>query len=178
MIDKKILLNFFNFESPCPKVIKDCEGLRNLYKKQKEAITSKRCTTCTVADFTDNFITKVLYKNYFHINKLNKKQIVKEPSKKQNKEVYNDVFLRKNLYKNGLPITETTYFSKKYLYIVDEKSSYKVYSKILFNFCLNNICVYILGKALNSIKKFKILIINKKNKNVLYCSKENRLDEV
>lgn len=178
MIDKNTLLKFFNFEAPCPTNIDNCEALRKLYIKQKEIITSKQCTTCTVADFTDNFIKSVLYKNYFYFKKYNFNSLSKKPIKKQKNSEINETFLRKKLYINGTPINETTFFSKKYLYTVDEKACYKVYSKILFCFCLFNLCFYILGKAPNSIKKFKILIINEKTHNVLYCSRESRLDEV
>jgi len=178
MIDKKTLLEFFNFDGPCPANINNCEALRSLYKKQKQIVTSKQCTTCTVADFTDNFIKNMIYKNYFFIKKYNFKTLANKPSKKQKISEIDDVFLKKKLYKDDRPLNESTFFSRKYLYTVDEKAGYKVYSKILFNFCLNNLCVYILGKAPNSIKKFKILIINEKNNNVLYCSRESRLDEV
>ena len=177
MIDNKIILAFFDFEKPCPSAIKNCDDLRILYKNQKELITSKKCTTCTVADFTDHFIKNAIYKNYFNIEKVSTKKI-KTPSYNKNIDEHSDVFVPKVLYRKGFPINETTYFGKKYLYVYNKKSKYMAYGKILFSFNIFNYSVYILGRFQDSLKKFKILILNEATHNVIYASDDEKGDEV
>lgn len=176
MIDSKILLDFFNFDKPCPSVIKNCGMLRDAYKVQKDKITSKQCTTCTVAEFTHHFINNVLYKNYFTIDTI--KHVNKTFSKPLTDNKNEDVYVPKKLYRRGYPINQTTYFGKNYLYVIDKINNYKVYAKILFSLTIFDIKIFILGRFQNSLKKFKILIINEKTYNVLYISKERKNDEV
>lgn len=179
MIDTRIILNFLNFDSPCPGEIKNCKELRDLYKIQKDKIVSKQCTTCTVADFTDHFIKNILYKNVFNINKVSSKEIIKLYKNNYNNiDFSKENFLPKKLFYSGKPLEESTYFSKKFLYIVDKKRSYKVFAKILCKLCINNYCLYILGKTTNSLKKYKLLLINEKNNSVIYASKDSKDDEI
>lgn len=176
MIDDKILMSFFNFDAPCPSVIKNCIELRGLYTNQKELITSKKCTTCTVANFTEHFIKNVLYKNYFNVEKVNISKI--KPYSTTSKTDTSDVFVPKQLYRRGHPINQATYFGKTYLYIHDRKNKYKVYAKIHFTMSFFSYRLYVLGRCQNSLKKFKILLINESTHNIIYASKEKKHDEV
>ena len=43
---EKIINDFFNFDTPCPKEIQDCEKLRATYKEEIDKSTASGCSQC------------------------------------------------------------------------------------------------------------------------------------
>jgi hypothetical protein len=68
IMSDQIMIDFFNFEQPCPSEIPYCEQLRQKYKEELEKLSATGCSTCKkntlkskyIKDIWENHISKVI----------------------------------------------------------------------------------------------------------------------
>jgi hypothetical protein len=54
-----IAIDFFDFNKPCPKQIKNCDVLRSIYSSKEKAIKNTKCNTCELNSLKIYFLKKI-----------------------------------------------------------------------------------------------------------------------